>query len=117
MSGATSMRGVRGEPKRMAPVTIAGDVVAPVSKPLPLYNVIAHNCDCHTFDDVIFGFIRILGMSAHDATRKADEIDRYGSAVVAQAHQELAEHYAARLRDEIISRANTRLRTSVQPAA
>lgn len=101
----------------MASVTLADDVLAPVSAPLPLYNVIAHNCECHTFDDVIFGFIRILGMNAREAARKADEIDHYGNAVVAQTHQELAELYAARLRDEIISRTNTRLRTSVQPAA
>jgi ATP-dependent Clp protease adapter protein ClpS len=55
-------------------------------------------------------------MSANEAARKAIEIDHTGQGVVAQAHLELAEHYASRLSNEIISRHNTKLRTSVQPA-
>jgi len=89
---------------------------APVSKKLPLYYVVAHNCDCHTFEDVIEGLIRILAMSVHDAVQKAIEIDHSGRGVVALTHLEAAEMYAARLRDEIISRTGTKLRTSVVPA-
>ncbi len=100
----------------MATVTLPRDLERPQSQPLPLYNVIAHNCDCHTFDDVIHGLVRILGMSAQEAMQKAIEIDHTGQGVVAQAHLELAEHYATRLGNEIISRWNTKLRTSVQPA-
>ncbi len=101
----------------MSTVILPRETETPARQPLPLYNVIAHNCECHTFDDVIIGLVRVLGMSAHEAMEKAIEIDHYGQGVVAQAHQELAEHYAARLSSEVISRANTRLRTSVAPAA
>jgi ATP-dependent Clp protease adapter protein ClpS len=100
----------------MPTVTLPRDLEAPISSPLPLYNVIAHNCTCHSFDDVIFGLIRVLGMSASEARGKADEIDHYGRGIVAQAHQELAEHYADRCANEIIGFRGTRLRTSVEPA-
>ena len=49
------------------------------TQPMPLYHTIVHNCDCHTFQDVIFGLMRIVGTGMRDAERKATEIDFFGS--------------------------------------
>jgi ATP-dependent Clp protease adapter protein ClpS len=84
-------------------------------KPARLYNVIVYNCDCHSFDDVTFGLMRIVGTGMRDAELKAKEVDFFGQAVVATADLEVAELYAARLHDEVVSLSGTLLRTSVQP--
>jgi ATP-dependent Clp protease adapter protein ClpS len=86
-------------------------------KKLPLFHVIVHNCDCHSFDDVIVGLVRIVGMSFREAARKAAEVDHFGRAVVATTHKEAAEMYAARLHDEVVSAHLTLLGTSVEPAS
>jgi ATP-dependent Clp protease adapter protein ClpS len=80
------------------------------------YHVIVHNCNCHSFDDVIFGLMRILGMGMRDAELKAKEVDFFGRAVVATVDQEAAELYAARLHREVVSMWGTLLGTSVEPA-
>ena len=85
-------------------------------KPLPLYHTVVHNCDCHTFDDVTFGLMRIVGMGLRDAERKSREVDFFGSGGVATAPLEVAEMYAERLHKEIVSRSGTLLRTSIAPA-
>ena len=85
-------------------------------EPMRLYNTIIHNCDCHTFDDVTFGLMRIVGMGLRDAERKAREVDFFGSGVVATTPLEVAELYAQRLHDEVISHSGTLLRTSIAPA-
>jgi hypothetical protein len=36
-------------------------------QPMPLYHTIVHNCSCHSFDDVIFGLMRIVGTGLRDA--------------------------------------------------
>jgi ATP-dependent Clp protease adapter protein ClpS len=84
--------------------------------PMPLYHTVVHNCDCHTFDDVIFGLMRVLGTGLRDAQRKAKEVDFFGSGIVATANIEVAELYAARLHNEVVSASGTLLRTSVRPA-
>jgi ATP-dependent Clp protease adapter protein ClpS len=86
-------------------------------QPMPLYHTVVHNCGCHTFDDVIFGLMRIVGMGLRDAELKAKEVDFFGSGVVATANFEIAEMYATRLRTEVISASGTTLQTSVRPAA
>jgi len=75
-----------------------------------------HNCDCHTFEDVIFGLMRIVGTGLRDAERKAREIDFFGSGVVATAPLEVAELYAQRLHAEVVSASGTLLKTSVERA-
>lgn len=85
-------------------------------QPMPLYHTIVHNCNCHSFDDVAFGLMKIVGTGLRDAELKAKEIDFFGRAVVATCPLETAEHYATRLRDEVISMTGSRLRTSVEPA-
>lgn len=89
------------------------------SRPQPArpYNVVVHNCDCHSFDDVIFGLMRIVGLGMRDAELKAKEIDFFGRGVVATVDLEAAELYAARLHAEVVSMWGTLLRTSVEPTA
>ncbi len=85
-------------------------------QPMPLYHTVVHNCSCHTFDDVIFGLMRIVGLGMRDAQRKATEVDFFGSGIVATANFEVAEMFAERLRAEVISASGTTLKTSVKPA-
>jgi ATP-dependent Clp protease adapter protein ClpS len=87
------------------------------TQPMPLYHTIVHNCECHTFQDVIFGLMRIVGTGLRDAERKATEIDFFGRGIVATTTLELAEHYAKRLHDEVVSASGTLLGTSIEPAA
>jgi|GEM_PF-4146982 ATP-dependent Clp protease adapter protein ClpS len=83
---------------------------------MPLYHTIVHNCDCHTFQDVIFGLMRIVGTGMRDAELKAGEIDFFGRGIVATTTLEVAEHYAQRLHTEVISASGTLLGTSIEPA-
>jgi ATP-dependent Clp protease adapter protein ClpS len=85
-------------------------------QPLPLYHTVVHNCDCHTFDDVAFGLMRIVGTGLRDAELKAKEIDFFGRGVVATTSLETAELYAERLHNEVISIHGTLLGTSIEPA-
>jgi ATP-dependent Clp protease adapter protein ClpS len=85
-------------------------------EPMRLYHTIVHNCDCHSFDDVTFGLMRIVGTGLRDAERKAKEIDFFGNGVVATAPLEVAEMYAQRLHAEVVSRFGTLLITSIAPA-
>jgi ATP-dependent Clp protease adapter protein ClpS len=83
---------------------------------MPLYHTVVHNCDCHTFQDVIFGLMRIVGTGMRDAELKAREIDFFGRGVVATTTLEVAEHYAQRLHKEVVSASGTLLGTSIEPA-
>lgn len=100
----------------MALETLVEESTTARQQPLPLYHTIVHNCSCHTFHDVIFGLMRIVGTGLRDAEQKATEIDYFGRGIVATTHLEAAEHYAARLRAEVLSTSGTRLQTSVEPA-
>lgn len=80
------------------------------------YHVVVHNCDCHSFDDVTFGLMRIVGTGLRDAELKAKEIDFFGRGIVATVEREVAELYADRLHREVVSIYGTLLRTSVEPA-
>jgi ATP-dependent Clp protease adapter protein ClpS len=90
----------------------------PVSgvEPMRLYNTIVHNCACHTFDDVTFGLMRIVGIGLRDAERKSREIDFFGRGIVATTSLEVAEMYAQRLHEEVVSVFGTLLQTSIAPA-
>ena len=39
-------------------------------QPMPLYHTVIHNCSCHTFDDVIFGLMRVVGTGLRDAEHR-----------------------------------------------
>ncbi len=93
-----------------------GERQAPAPEPMPLYHTIVHNCSCHSFDDVTFGLMRIVGTGMRDAERKAAEIDFFGRGVVATTNLELAELYAERLRTEVVSHTGTLLGTSIERA-
>ena len=114
--------GTGGESKRMArklrtlEETRTTETPAERQQPMPLYHTVVHNCSCHTFDDVIFGLMRIVGLGMRDAQRKATEVDFFGSGIVATANFEVAEMFAERLRAEVISASGTTLKTSVKPA-
>jgi ATP-dependent Clp protease adapter protein ClpS len=95
---------------------LTDDAAAERAQPLPLYHTIVHNCDCHTFQDVIFGLMRIVGTGMRDAERKAREIDFFGRGIVATAPLEVAELYAHRLHTEVVSAGGTLLKTSVERA-
>lgn len=100
----------------MAPKTRTEQHTAERTQPMPLYHTIVHNCDCHTFEDVIFGLMRIVGTGLRDAERKATEIDFFGRGIVATTTLEVAELYAKRLHDEVVSASGTLLGTSIEPA-
>jgi ATP-dependent Clp protease adapter protein ClpS len=85
-------------------------------EPMPLYHTVVHNCNCHTFQDVIFGLMRIVGTGLRDAELKAGEIDFFGRGIVATTTLEVAELYAQRLHNEVVSATGTLLGTSVEPA-
>jgi ATP-dependent Clp protease adapter protein ClpS len=110
------MEGASEEVWWMANQTRTIEVIGTRQQPMPLYHTVVHNCSCHTFDDVIFGLMRIVGMGMRDAERKAKEVDFFGSGIVATANFEVAEMYAERLRAEVISASGTALQTSVKPA-
>jgi ATP-dependent Clp protease adapter protein ClpS len=100
----------------MRPRTVTTVDAAVATQLMPLYHTIVHNCDCHSFEDVIFGLMRIVGTGLRDAELKAKEIDFFGKAVVATASLEVAEMYASRLHTDIVSASGTLLRTSIEPA-
>jgi ATP-dependent Clp protease adapter protein ClpS len=99
----------------MRPRTITLEETTVATELMPLYHTVVHNCDCHSFEDVIFGLMRIVGTGLRDAELKAQEVDFFGKAVVATTTLELAELYAARLHD-IRSASGTLLGTSIEPA-
>lgn len=101
----------------MASRTRTEEQHAAQTQPMPLYHTIVHNCDCHSFEDVIFGLMRIVGTGLRDAELKAREVDFFGRAIVATTTLEVAEHYAKRLHDEVVSSSGTLLGTSIEPAA
>ncbi len=101
---------------RHVPKTRTIEATGTREQPMPLYHTVVHNCSCHSFDDVIFGLMRIVGSGLRDAQLKAKEVDFFGSGIVATANLEVAELYAARLRDEVVSASGTLLKTSVRPA-
>lgn len=96
--------------------TLADEDVRTTPQTARPHHVIVHNCSCHSFEDVIFGLMRILGMGMRDAELKAKEIDFFGRAIVATLDLEAAELYAAQLH-AIVSVYGTLLGTSVEPAA
>jgi ATP-dependent Clp protease adapter protein ClpS len=96
--------------------TRTAEDVAIETQLMPLYHTIVHNCDCHTFQDVIFGLMRIVGTGLRDAELKAREIDFFGRGIVATTPLEVAELYARRLHSEVVSASGTLLGTSIEPA-
>jgi ATP-dependent Clp protease adapter protein ClpS len=104
-----------GKSSRVAKTRTAEEV-AVSTQPMPLYHTVVHNCDCHTFQDVIFGLMRIVGTGLRDAELKAREIDFFGRGIVATTPLEVAELYAKRLHNEVVSASGTLLGTSIEPA-
>lgn len=100
----------------MATLTRSDDEVRTVPQTARPHHVIVHNCECHSFEDVIFGLMRILGTGMRDAELKAKEIDFFGRGIVATTDLEAAELYALRLHNEVVSIYGTLLQTSVEPA-
>jgi ATP-dependent Clp protease adapter protein ClpS len=97
-------------------ITLTEDVTDPRTQPMPLYHTVVHNCACHTFQDVIFGLMRIVGTGMRDAELKAKEIDFFGRGIVATTTLEVAELYSQRLHTEVVSMSGTLLGTSIEPA-
>ena len=63
---------------------------------LPMYCVVVHNDDEHTYEEVIDTLVRIVRMPLPKASRATQTIDKQGRAVVARAHMELAELFVER---------------------
>jgi ATP-dependent Clp protease adapter protein ClpS len=97
-------------------ITLTEEVTDPRTQPMPLYHTVVHNCACHTFQDVIFGLMRIVGTGMRDAELKAKEIDFFGRGIVATTTLEVAELYSQRLHAEVVSMSGTLLGTSIEPA-
>jgi ATP-dependent Clp protease adapter protein ClpS len=106
----------RGQALRVASRIRTEEQNATRTELMPLYHTVVHNCDCHTFQDVIFGLMRIVGTGMRDAELKAREIDFFGRGIVATTTLEVAEHYAQRLHTEVVSASGTLLGTSIEPA-
>jgi ATP-dependent Clp protease adapter protein ClpS len=70
------------------------------TKYLPTYNVVCFNCNCHSFEEVISAFQKVLGKSMEDAIALAVRIHREGQAVVISTNLEAAEHYAVQIEHE-----------------
>ena len=56
--------------------------------------VILYNCDCHTFDDVIYILCIATGCTVDDAEALAQRVDRDGRAIVFDGTQEECERVA-----------------------
>jgi ATP-dependent Clp protease adapter protein ClpS len=122
MGLAASLRGsghCRGQASevRTKTLTLTQDVTEEQTRMMPLFHTVVHNCDCHTFEDVTYGLMRIVGTGLRDAELKAKEIDFFGRGVVATTTLELAELYAQRLHAEVVSMSGTLLGTSIEPAS
>jgi len=63
----------------------------------PPYNVILHNDDVHTFDDVARALNRVIGVSLKRGYELADIVHNNGNAIVATCRKEQAELYRERL--------------------
>lgn len=68
-----------------------------LQKLLPPYNVILHNDDVHTFDDVARALNRVIGVSLKRGYELADIVHNHGNAVVATCRKEQAELYREKL--------------------
>ncbi len=68
-----------------------------LTKLLPPYNVILHNDDVHTFDDVARALNRVIGVSLKRGYELADIVHNKGNAIVATCRKEQAELYRERL--------------------
>jgi len=85
------------------------------TQPMPLYHTIVHNCNCHTFEDVIFGLMRIVGRAC------AMPNERHARSISSGAHRR---HHDARGRRTLCAaaaqrshqRERTLLGTSIEPA-
>ena len=66
-------------------------------KLLPPYNVVLHNDDVHTFDDVARALNRVIGVSLKRGYELADIVHNKGNAIVATCRKEQAELYRERL--------------------
>src|SRR5579884_90451 len=68
-----------------------------LQKLLPPYNVILHNDDVHTFDEVARALNKVIGVSLKRGYELADIVHNNGNAIVATCRKEQAELYRERL--------------------
>ncbi|HLY67048.1 MAG TPA: ATP-dependent Clp protease adaptor ClpS [Chloroflexota bacterium] len=68
-----------------------------LQKLLPPYNVVLHNDDVHTFDDVAHALNKVIGVSLKRGYQLADIVHNNGNAIVATCRKEQAELYRERL--------------------
>ena len=64
-----------------------------LQKLLPPYNVILHNDDVHTFEDVARALHKVVGVSLKRGFELADIVHNNGNAIVATCSKEQAELY------------------------
>lgn len=68
-----------------------------LQKLLPPYNVVLHNDDVHTFEDVARALHKVIGVSLKRGYELADIVHNNGNAIVATCRKEQAELYRERL--------------------
>ncbi|HLG73095.1 MAG TPA: ATP-dependent Clp protease adaptor ClpS [Chloroflexota bacterium] len=68
-----------------------------LQKLLPPYNVVLHNDDVHTFDEVARALNKVIGVSLKRGYELADIVHNKGNAIVATCRKEQAELYRERL--------------------
>jgi ATP-dependent Clp protease adapter protein ClpS len=66
-------------------------IAPPKTSSLKKWNVIVHNDDVHTYDDVIAILMRLVNLDAATALKKTTEVDKKGLSIVATTHKEHAE--------------------------
>lgn len=59
--------------------------------------VVLHNCECHTFDQVILALVKTLPISVDVAREYANVVDKTGSAVVFEGDLEKCELVASNI--------------------
>jgi|ERR1043165_4881084 ATP-dependent Clp protease adaptor protein ClpS len=65
--------------------------VKPAQRKAPMYHVILHNDDLHTYEYVIAMLMQLFFKSAEQAFQHAREVDRVGVTIVETTTQERAE--------------------------
>ena len=99
---------------------ILPELAPPISKKAPLYHVILHNDDTHTYQYVIAMLMQLFGKTAERAFHHAEEVDTTGVTIVDTTTLERAELKADQIRafgkDPLLDSSTGSMSASIEPA-
>jgi ATP-dependent Clp protease adaptor protein ClpS len=112
------------EPKKTSPEKPGTQVLPapaePFTKKAPLYHVILHDDDMHTYNYVIAMLIQLFGKQPERAFEHAVEVDKTGVTIVDTTTLERAElkrdQIKAYGRDPLIPKSTSGMYASIEPA-